>query len=158
MNRLERYAEYLLGSHWRELKTSLYRKRGRKCEACFSRDRIQGHHLIYREPLESCTEEDVMLLCPTCHGAVHKDTSLDALIKSDSIYGPATRRRFVLSCLTRYYGGEHRLNKLKMDRERAVYEQRDQLDRRQPLREIRRPKRWRDYSPDLIPEKKPWTV
>lgn len=43
-----------------------------KCEACGRDERIEGHHIVYRPILESCTVDDVMALCDRCHGAFHK--------------------------------------------------------------------------------------
>lgn len=158
-NRLEAYASYLLGEHWKRLKHRVTRARGHKCEGCGSANFIECHHLIYRDPLESCTEEDVMLLCGGCHGAVHADKPLDRFLKSQSASPASVRRKIVMGHLERWWGGKDRLTKhrRKMDQHRAIMRQ--ELDARPPLRECRRPrKRWLDYSPDLIQPKTPWTV
>lgn len=154
MNRLERYSDYLHGSHWRELKITCYRQRGVKCEACSSRVHIEAHHLIYRAPLESCTPSDIMLLCAICHGQIHADKSLDAFLKSASETPTEVRRRIVTDFLARRNGGKKSFDKRRAQREKSHAEEREALDARQPLRECRRPfKRWKDYVPEAFPQR-----
>jgi len=150
MNRREKYSEYLLGEHWKALKVSIYRSRGRKCEVCAAVDRIQGHHLTYRPNLESCTEEDIMLLCSRCHELVHRDAELDSFFRGAA--DNATKRRAVIEHLTKAMGGVKRLNKLRCIREEGYTKQRQQLDYRPPLREARPRKKWLDYAPEKFPE------
>lgn len=40
------------------------------CEACGSKQFLQGHHLRYRN-LTDCTAEDIMVLCEQCHTRWH---------------------------------------------------------------------------------------
>lgn len=159
MSRLERYAAYLLGGHWRALKIQVIRLRGHKCEACSCVNFLQGHHLIYRDPLESCTEEDIMLLCPKCHEMVHRDKALDEFLKSQSATPSPTRRKIVMRAIEWGWGGASRLEKHRRSMERSRAGERKELDARPPLRECRRPrKRWLDYTPELIQPKRPWLV
>lgn len=150
MNRREIYAQYILGGHWKQLRIRLYRIRGRKCEVCNSRQFIQGHHLTYRNPLESCTEDDVMLLCERCHCAVHNHKGLDLYLRGDS--DNTLKRKLVVSSLTRFHGGDKQLLHKRNQVELAVRQQREEIDQRQPLRELPRPKRWKDYTPERFPQ------
>lgn len=66
------YLAYLESQHWYDLRASALNRANRRCEACErSKGALHGHHLIYRNPLESCTEEDIMALCGPCHMAIH---------------------------------------------------------------------------------------
>lgn len=66
-----RHEEYLKTDHWAELRLRCIKKANRACEACGVKRDLQGHHIRYRDPLESCTEEDVMSLCKRCHKYWH---------------------------------------------------------------------------------------
>jgi len=68
----ETHETYLLSDHWKDLRLRCFKKSKFKCEACESKHDLQGHHLLYRTPLESCTENDVMTLCSKCHELWHK--------------------------------------------------------------------------------------
>ncbi len=68
----EVYLKYLESSHWSELRNAALNKANRKCEACMRIGKLHGHHLVYREPLELCTTEDIMALCEPCHNEWHK--------------------------------------------------------------------------------------
>lgn len=65
------YLQYLESQHWSELRQTCFNRSNRKCEACESKVSLQGHHLIYRNPLETCTAEDIMTLCDRCHELFH---------------------------------------------------------------------------------------
>lgn len=67
-----RHQEYLKTEHWTELRKQCINRSNRICEACRSTKHLEGHHLRYREPLESCTIDDVMTLCRRCHGFWHE--------------------------------------------------------------------------------------
>lgn len=71
------YAEYLQTDHWKTLRFDAKRRAGFKCEHCDT-DLIElgfelhAHHLVYRNPLESCTVDDIMALCEFCHRHWHE--------------------------------------------------------------------------------------
>lgn len=78
----EKHDAYLKSEHWLKLKVKVVRRAGRACESCGIKRDLQGHHIRYREPLESCTEEDVMALCKRCHKAWHKHLKANGLTLS----------------------------------------------------------------------------
>lgn len=65
------YLNYLESQHWAELRQTCFNRSNRKCEACESKGPLQGHHLVYRSPLETCTADDIMALCDRCHELFH---------------------------------------------------------------------------------------
>jgi len=65
------YEAYLLSAHWANLRGQSFAIAGGRCEACYSKEKLVGHHITYREPLESCTPEDIMCLCAPCHDGLH---------------------------------------------------------------------------------------
>lgn len=67
----EKYDAYLLSDHWQLLRIKAFEKAGNRCEACTQKHGLVGHHMIYREPLESCTVDDIMALCDPCHETFH---------------------------------------------------------------------------------------
>lgn len=71
-DRRRTYEAYLLTEHWATLRDKAINAANRKCEACRGIKRLEGHHLVYRTPLESCVVEDIMCLCNRCHGGWHK--------------------------------------------------------------------------------------
>lgn len=61
MSYSEEYLKYLESKHWKDLRDEALDKANRNCEACPKRAG-EGHHLVYRDPLESCTAADIMAL------------------------------------------------------------------------------------------------
>lgn len=67
------YLKYLESDHWAELRKSALTRAQHQCEACCGRRlTLHGHHMIYRNPLESCTVEDIMAMCEKCHDVFHQ--------------------------------------------------------------------------------------
>jgi hypothetical protein len=66
-----KHEEYLKSDHWAQLRLQCFKRAGHKCEACRSGKGLVGHHLRYREPLESGVVEDIMALCDRCHDSWH---------------------------------------------------------------------------------------
>jgi hypothetical protein len=92
-----------------------------------------------------------MLLCSTCHKWIHADKVLDRFLKSRSATPNDVRRRIVTCAIVRNFGGVQRLERHRNGLERSYADERAKLESRQPLREVRRPrKRWQDYKPDLV--------
>jgi phage terminase large subunit GpA-like protein len=70
----QQYAEYLQSRHWKSFKASVYRK-VHNCAACGSREKLNIHHLTY-ENIHKETIADVVVLCATCHTALHNSEKL----------------------------------------------------------------------------------
>lgn len=67
----EKYEAYLLSDHWKDLRAHAINRAKHSCEACKTKRGLVGHHMVYREPLESCTLDDIMSLCGECHDVFH---------------------------------------------------------------------------------------
>ncbi|HAS41455.1 MAG TPA: group II intron reverse transcriptase/maturase [Microscillaceae bacterium] len=52
---------------WRELKEKIKAERGAKCEWCGNQDQLDLHHIIARKDKGKDVEENLLLLCRTCH-------------------------------------------------------------------------------------------
>ena len=65
------YRQYLRSPHWRRLRNEAFAKYGYKCSKCPSVFKLQPHHHTYRSPWESCTVEDLVILCRVCHRKEH---------------------------------------------------------------------------------------
>ena len=72
MKKYQTYCEYMDSDHWQGIRILSLRASGYKCECCFRDGELQGHHMRYGTPLNSCTPKDISILCKTCHGEVHK--------------------------------------------------------------------------------------
>lgn len=72
MNKQE-YQAYLRSDHWKALREAKHKrcKRGVRCGICGSEDRVQTHHLQYRNIYDVVTS-DLRLLCDRCHGLAHE--------------------------------------------------------------------------------------
>jgi len=64
------YAAYLRSPQWRATRERTLRLRGRRCEACGSRHRLDVHHRTYVR-LGRETEDDLRVLCRHCHETAH---------------------------------------------------------------------------------------
>lgn len=65
------YRQYLESDHWRGLRVEAFKRYGRRCSRCPSKVRLQVHHTRYRHPWESCTTDDLQILCRSCHEREH---------------------------------------------------------------------------------------
>lgn len=67
-----RYQEYLKSAHWTGFKKLKAERTSRMCSACSSRQTVQLHHMIYRDPIELAQLEDTCWLCRDCHETFHQ--------------------------------------------------------------------------------------
>lgn len=66
------YRRYLRSPYWRRVKRALKRQRGVTCERCGRGGRLEVHHVSYAHlGRELGHLEDLLLLCRTCHRALH---------------------------------------------------------------------------------------
>ena len=96
-SRREIYADYLLTPHWAQLKEETFKAHGHSCHACGTLDKLDAHHLVYRENLEDCTTEDMLPLCRSCHQKLHKIRRVIQCTMQRKTR--AERVAYVLSCL-----------------------------------------------------------
>ncbi len=54
-----------------ELKKRVLERDAWKCQHCGRRDQLQIHHIIRRSQTGPDTEANLMVLCGTCHRALH---------------------------------------------------------------------------------------
>jgi len=57
--------------HWAQLRGEALKRDGHKCVRCSATEFLNGHHKVYREPLEAGVLEDIETLCRECHRAEH---------------------------------------------------------------------------------------
>lgn len=65
-----RYQSYLLSDHWKALRGLKLNQQRFRCQCCRETKRLQVHHRHYRD-LVSCTLNDLMVLCESCHQILH---------------------------------------------------------------------------------------
>jgi hypothetical protein len=72
------YRKYLLTDHWKALRERALERDGRKCTydlgdgfICEDTDRLNVHHVVYREKWEDTRLEDLQTICRTCHRIEH---------------------------------------------------------------------------------------
>jgi 5-methylcytosine-specific restriction endonuclease McrA len=68
------YIKYLHSNHWQRFRKFMIGHVG-KCQNCGSKERLQVHHLVYKERGKSVLYHEkyyhVMVLCRDCHRNVH---------------------------------------------------------------------------------------
>ena len=69
------YRDYLETDHWQQLRVLCHARYNGKCVICHNSKTLQCHHWIYRRAFQDTTVEDLVLLCDSCHGMVHKEGS-----------------------------------------------------------------------------------
>jgi len=70
MNR-EKYRQYLLTDHWKQIRSKVIERDGNACCRCKCTAQLQVHHKIYRATPFDTILEDLETLCETCHAGVH---------------------------------------------------------------------------------------
>lgn len=147
--RMERYSAYMHGDHWPKLRAASISERGYRCEVCHKRDFINCHHVTYRDPLESCTTDDIMVLCRRCHNLAHSLPSINRL-PSISFMGSREKRHKTKAAIVAHLGGDPKVAKMRKSAEKSRLKRLKKLRKMQPMREIKKPwKRWKEYNPSI---------
>jgi len=82
----ETYQTYLETPLWRGIRRRVIADRGRYCEACGSRRKIQVHHSIYeRYILEGKSTVGLVVVCEPCHKKIHAITGTTLLLATRMI-------------------------------------------------------------------------
>lgn len=68
------YNKYLLSIEWANVRIELFNSRGKKCEKCSSKKRIEVHHLTYENIFHE-EPKDLIILCNECHKKEHPNNS-----------------------------------------------------------------------------------
>jgi len=72
MNKLE-YRKYLESNEWKILRAKKLKKNNKyRCAICKSNERLNVHHLFYRNNLANTKLTDLRMLCHRCHELIHK--------------------------------------------------------------------------------------
>lgn len=146
---MERYSAYMHSDHWLRLRATSITEHGYRCEVCHQRRFINCHHLTYRDPLESCTPDDIMILCQRCHNLAHKIPSISELPGDLSMESSAKRAK-TREVLSARLGGIKKVCKIHEHEAKSLRKRLKKLLKRQPLREIKKPwKRWKEYNPSI---------
>lgn len=75
------YAAYRASDHWKRVRARVISRALHRCQDCGAWDTVfEVHHLTY-ENLGTERDEDLVALCPTCHGQRHRATPLSAEIR-----------------------------------------------------------------------------
>lgn len=61
---------YLKSDHWKEFRLSILNSCSHSCLGCYSKSKLQIHHLTYAR-LWKERQGDVMVLCESCHIKTH---------------------------------------------------------------------------------------
>lgn len=64
------YYDYLKSKEWADIRIDLFNARGKKCEYCDNVEKLQIHHLHYRNIFKE-EPEDLVILCDSCHKNEH---------------------------------------------------------------------------------------
>ena len=64
------YRKYLKSDEWAQLKIDLFNYRGKSCEKCGNKKRLEVHHLTYKNVFNE-EPEDLIILCRKCHQKEH---------------------------------------------------------------------------------------
>lgn len=64
------YGDYLKTKHWAKVRSHAIERADRRCQQCFSRDRLEVHHMTYERRGEE-RPTDLIVLCHDCHQRRH---------------------------------------------------------------------------------------
>ncbi len=152
-SRKEIYSEYLLTPHWAQLKEETFKAHGHSCHACGSIDRVDAHHLVYRENLSDCTTEDMLPLCRSCHEKLHKIKRVIHCTMQRK--GRSERVAYVLSCLWYKYNIGSKPTERNLEKRQRKINKRELAWKNRVLSNPGRPlcvpsKKWVNYSETKI--------
>jgi len=68
--KLLKYNDYLKTAHWKKIKKQIRKKYNNQCQICNSKNKLNVHHKTYERKGEEL-EEDLILLCQSCHKKFH---------------------------------------------------------------------------------------
>jgi 5-methylcytosine-specific restriction endonuclease McrA len=72
------YRKYLKSPHWLETREAAKERANHFCEECFSTQRLEVHHLTYKN-LGREEPNDLKVLCRDCHQAAHDKVEIPCL-------------------------------------------------------------------------------
>jgi 5-methylcytosine-specific restriction endonuclease McrA len=67
------YKLFLKSKYWKEVRLVVYKRDNYKCVYCGSKEKIQAHHLTYKNHYkEHKNLQDLITLCEKCHKSEHE--------------------------------------------------------------------------------------
>ena len=66
------YHQYLRSGDWRRFRELVIQLRGYRCQLCQDTKKIEVHHMSYKR-VGSEDLRDVLIVCNSCHGFIHKE-------------------------------------------------------------------------------------
>ena len=67
------YDNFLASDWWKMKREAIFEAKGKKCEICGSKFRVEIHHKTYQH-LGNERLDDVLVVCHSCHSKIHKKT------------------------------------------------------------------------------------
>jgi len=64
------YKNYLSSSHWKKTRKRTFKKKGKYCRFCLSKNKLHVHHIKYNFFEEK--NGQLAVLCARCHGLWHR--------------------------------------------------------------------------------------
>lgn len=61
----------LSGDAYRDLCAKILERDKWMCQHCGRREQLQIHHLVHRSQLGADSEDNLIVLCASCHGTLH---------------------------------------------------------------------------------------
>ena len=71
------YRDYLHSFAWKHKREKALRRAGRRCQVCNSPSRLELHHRDYSNLFHE-RNEDLIVLCHTCHAMFHRGGRMPA--------------------------------------------------------------------------------
>jgi hypothetical protein len=91
------YAAYLRTSEWIERANRAKKRAGYRCQVCNGRGKVNVHHRTYERRGHEW-DEDLIVLCATCHQMFHREGKLAPEPTEETTPGPAIVARYGLQC------------------------------------------------------------
>jgi len=69
------YKDDIKNGKWQKLRLQVMNRDSFKCQACFTQDNLNVHHLYYEagNKIWEYEPESLVTLCENCHNILHKD-------------------------------------------------------------------------------------
>jgi len=100
------YKDYLKTEHWQELRKAKHKKKHRKCAICGNKNKLDVHHLSYKNIYDIKTE-DLRVLCRGCHSLLHK------ILKDKKIYFPKDASHHSIFAKSKYLVRKYKKENIK---------------------------------------------
>ena len=104
---VEDYREYLKSEAWEKTRKRMLRKHGYRCQLCAAKNVVLDVHHNNYENIGHELDEDLVVLCRTCHDKYHQEGAADSgQIAYDTIRSASEHRAFLLAMMVRVCEGK----------------------------------------------------